>query len=796
MSNANRDYAIVYDVKNSSLTLSRPLIFYITDKNTSNIFVRLVTRVSVGNGIDQYTDIEEASDYVLTMKVIKPNNEVKSIEATQHEPGSIFQFDLTEDFKDIPGKYICELTISTIVSERQELITSDPFSYEVKRSILSNVGEIIETEDTTVEKLLNNLEASKTRLFNDLELAKTNLHNDLNATSSALNSQVQDNNNKIENIKEELNLQVQASNDKIDNINGELSSQIKEITDGIFYINICEFGAKGDGVTDNTNAFNKAFEFAFENSMSVIIPKGEYVITNTLNCSPTIHIIPYGEVIIKDKGTNSVTISMQSLDEETASSDSFFTSPNISNSFGNIILINDTKNVKTGIYTTGRTKEDTRKRNNLVLQGITFKKYNKGLHINSYSTYIMTYEKLVFTGCDYGLYIGNDEGITVDSGEKIVFNDCVWGNCKTAIINKSIKLELTFNYCSIDMCGSCVIGGKAIKLDFNDCHFEAFGIGANYVETNTDFEGIVKVDDSTNDYDRTFVTLNDCIIVCGGTPNNSSQDIYRYPSTQFFVGSRMMLYLNNIIFDYNEKYWFENTILPTGGTFSRIFCVDYNVKKVSVNNVSSLYNCKPHIISKYNKIKYGCFEGDTPKSFTISNKKVVNGTLNEFEINDSLNVHSVDLVNDADLGRNCLKIQCDYTNTSSYVEMTSKKYYPIMGNNFDGLIMLKGYKYKHWSNLGMNSLCYIFIDFYDEDNTLLSSPRLYNSYRVYHGDDADEQTNVSNSDKWMISHINRNDLFSIPSNAVKYKIRVKMFANFGDDIYTPVYFTGISVFNY
>ena len=90
MSNANRDYAIVYDVKNSSLALSRHLIFYITDKNTSNIFVRLATRVSVGNGIDQYTDIEEASNYVLTMRVIKPNNEVKSIEATQHEPESIF----------------------------------------------------------------------------------------------------------------------------------------------------------------------------------------------------------------------------------------------------------------------------------------------------------------------------------------------------------------------------------------------------------------------------------------------------------------------------------------------------------------------------------------------------------------------------------------------------------------------------------------------------------------------------------------------------------------------------------
>ena len=169
MSNANRDYAIVYDVKNSSLVLSRPLIFYITDKNTSNIFIKLVTKISVGNGIDKYTDIENASNYILTMRVIKPNNEVKNLEAIQHEPENVFQFDLAEDFKDIPGKYICELTTSTIVSGRQELITSDPFTYEVKRSILSNVGEIIETEDTTVEKLLNNLDATKAEMSSQIK---------------------------------------------------------------------------------------------------------------------------------------------------------------------------------------------------------------------------------------------------------------------------------------------------------------------------------------------------------------------------------------------------------------------------------------------------------------------------------------------------------------------------------------------------------------------------------------------------------------------------------------------------
>ena len=169
MSNANRDYVIIYDIKNSSLVSRRPLIFYITDENTSNIFVKLVTKIIVGDGIDQYTDIENASDYALIMRIIKPNGEVKSIIAAQHEPESIFQFDLTKEFKDIPGKYTCELITSTIVNKKQELTTSDPFNYEVKQSILSR-AEIIEIKNVTTEDLLNRMDAVNLRIDNLIRL--------------------------------------------------------------------------------------------------------------------------------------------------------------------------------------------------------------------------------------------------------------------------------------------------------------------------------------------------------------------------------------------------------------------------------------------------------------------------------------------------------------------------------------------------------------------------------------------------------------------------------------------------
>ena len=265
MSNANRDYAIVYDVKNSSLVLSRPLNSYITDKNTSNIFIRLVTRISVGDGIDQYTDIEEATNYILTMRVIKPNNEVKSIEATQHEPESIFQFDLTEDFKDIPGEYICELTISTAVNSRQELITSDPFSYEVKRSILSNVGEIIETEDVTVEKLLN----------------------DLGATKSELSSQIKE----IADMRVAANGKIfEKAGDRLNYFDEQLDTKVNKVN--LSEVNVKDFGAKGDGVSDDTQAFNDAIAYIelHHNANTLYIPRGEYIISETLQIPSGLHL--------------------------------------------------------------------------------------------------------------------------------------------------------------------------------------------------------------------------------------------------------------------------------------------------------------------------------------------------------------------------------------------------------------------------------------------------------------------------------------------------------------------------
>ena len=75
MKNVNRDYLVKVNVKTAEIeTPKDDMIFYVTDIWTSNIFFQL----DFGKG-NSLTDLhkENASDYDLTLRVVKPNKEHK-----------------------------------------------------------------------------------------------------------------------------------------------------------------------------------------------------------------------------------------------------------------------------------------------------------------------------------------------------------------------------------------------------------------------------------------------------------------------------------------------------------------------------------------------------------------------------------------------------------------------------------------------------------------------------------------------------------------------------------------------
>ena len=69
-------------------------------------------------------------------------------------------------------------------------------------------------------------------------------------------------------------------NEKINGVSSQLEHKINKHD---LVISVIDFGAKGDGVTDDTQAFQNAINLSASNGRSLFIPPGKYLISSTLN---------------------------------------------------------------------------------------------------------------------------------------------------------------------------------------------------------------------------------------------------------------------------------------------------------------------------------------------------------------------------------------------------------------------------------------------------------------------------------------------------------------------------------
>lgn len=139
MSNINRDYLVVLDVKSS--TFSAPnMYFYNTDKGTSNIYVQMVIRDTIVSA----TPIENASDFVIKLSITKDNTLIHEMTGVLvNEEEAIYEFNLPLVCTELSGKYRGEFNVKGTVESREEHITSFPISYKVRKNILTGYDPTI-----------------------------------------------------------------------------------------------------------------------------------------------------------------------------------------------------------------------------------------------------------------------------------------------------------------------------------------------------------------------------------------------------------------------------------------------------------------------------------------------------------------------------------------------------------------------------------------------------------------------------------------------------------------------------
>jgi len=181
--NLNRDYLIKINVKEATIDVPK-MTFWNTDKKTSNMFVQLVINMSTNELIKNYVTIENATDYKITLNVIKPKtNQYRTFEAKLlNEEKALFEIDLTSEFIDQVGNYNFEFEVSSKVDNNDESITTSSSTYEVKGSILTNLNqEISSSPDLPILKQL--IEQVKSLQGGDLTGYQKKSDNSLETTS-------------------------------------------------------------------------------------------------------------------------------------------------------------------------------------------------------------------------------------------------------------------------------------------------------------------------------------------------------------------------------------------------------------------------------------------------------------------------------------------------------------------------------------------------------------------------------------------------------------------------------------
>ena len=204
ITNLNRDYLIKINVKEATIDVPK-MTFWNTDKKTSNMFVQLVINMSENELIKNYVTIENATDYKITLNVIKPKtNQYRTFEAKLlNEEKALFEIDLTSEFIDQVGNYNFEFEVSSKVDNNDESITTSSSTYEVKGSILTNLNkEISSSPDLPILKQL--IEQVKSLQGGDLTGYQKKSDNSLETTSKEIVGAINEVNSQYKDIANEI----------------------------------------------------------------------------------------------------------------------------------------------------------------------------------------------------------------------------------------------------------------------------------------------------------------------------------------------------------------------------------------------------------------------------------------------------------------------------------------------------------------------------------------------------------------------------------------------------------------
>ena len=247
MSNINRDYLIVLNPKTSKVTVPE-LNYYIYDKYTANLFVNLVT---VENG--KVVNMVDVDQYKLVLHVVKPTNEIQTVENIQvfNKEKALFQIELDAELTKNIGRYKCELLT---IDKTDHIVQSAKFSYRVKKSIYNDLDVVTETPEypiiiTLLDKLQDIDKYEEERRANEVarvaaEKARVKDYTDLRQTVTtdidtmqekidSFDGKVQEVDNAVTQMRTNITDYQTKKNKELDDYKGQKDTQINTAIKGM-----------------------------------------------------------------------------------------------------------------------------------------------------------------------------------------------------------------------------------------------------------------------------------------------------------------------------------------------------------------------------------------------------------------------------------------------------------------------------------------------------------------------------------------------------------------------------------
>ena len=527
----------------------------------------------------------------------------------------------------------------------------------------------------------------------------------------------------------------------IHQINDELVSEL--IVDNC--VNIKQFGAKSIKVTSESNIpdtdtintplknmINYVMKLARENlnkgyNFKALIPAGSYLITETIELSPLVHLIADGSVCLYWKNNTNeekIMFKIGTTDDELSpwarhSIDNRFRNPVIDGSNGNFEIknISDSK-IDTCIALGGFSSNSVGEL--IGLKFLYISNFKVGIDLYLKNVYMNKFENISIGSCEIGVKTSTpnsgDYGGT-NLGENIIFDKCEIALCNTAILFDDSIINFKFINCSFDGNGCVVYQNLNLSatLIFDKCWIEAVGnsMGSeNKPISFRDQQAIIYIIPWENDNYQLYLKTNYIFTNCRYVDSTSKYEGSKLD--YLFSGNTLDLYLDNFLYE---------TWIDYSNTTPRYLCDD-NVLHIKYHNyICSPYANQPFIKNK-NLINFPQLNWTEVGSKPID---VGSRLSRDLKIKSITNVSNIDLIaNPSGEGGNVLKVTRSNISEESTLELTTNFKVYAKDSNIMGRIYFK-----------------------NQENTKEGLSQFYsNIYYDFNGNEVSESYTEYNEDYW------------------------------------------------